>query len=89
VSISKEIKQKQIGRFQKNNKDTGSSEVQIAILTERIKNLTDHFKTHPKDNHSRRGLMGLVSNRKKLLNYLRKVDFEKYSKILQELKLRK
>ena len=89
MSISKETKQKLVGRFQKNNKDTGSSEVQVAILTERIKTLSGHFVGHQKDNHSRRGLLLLVSRRKKLLNYLRKVDYEKYSKIIQELELRK
>jgi small subunit ribosomal protein S15 len=89
VSITKETKQNLIGRFQINDKDTGSSEVQISILTERIRNLTDHFKTHQKDNHSRKGLLTMVSTRKKLLNYLRKTDYDKYLKIIQELELRK
>ena len=78
-----------IGRFQINDKDTGSSEVQILILTERISSLTEHFKTHQKDNHSRKGLLTMVSTRKKLLNYLRKTDYDKYLKIIQELELRK
>lgn len=89
MSITKETKQKLIGRFKINEKDTGSSEVQIAVLTERIRNLTEHFKTHQKDNHSRKGLLTLVSTRKKLLNYLRRTDYEKYVKIIQELELRK
>jgi small subunit ribosomal protein S15 len=89
VSITKETKQNLIGRFQINDKDTGSSEVQISILTERIRNLTEHFKTHQKDNHSRKGLLTMVSTRKKLLNYLRKTDYDKYMKIIQELELRK
>jgi len=89
VSITKETKQKLIGRFQINDKDTGSSEVQVAVLTERIRNLTEHFKSHQKDNHSRKGLLTLVSTRKKLLNYLRRTDYSKYVKIIQELELRK
>jgi small subunit ribosomal protein S15 len=89
VSVTKEAKQATISKFQKSPTDTGSSEVQIALLTERIQNLTEHFKTHKKDNHSRRGLLLLVSQRKKLLNYLRRVDYEKYAKVIQELALRK
>ena len=89
MSITKETKEKLISKFQINDKDTGSSEVQVSILTERIRNLTDHFKTHKKDNHSRKGLLTMVSTRKKLLNYLRKTDYDKYLKIIQELELRK
>ncbi len=89
MSITKETKQKLIGRFQINDKDTGSSEVQIAVLTERIRTLTEHFKSHQKDNHSRKGLLTLVATRKKLLNYLRRTDYSKYLKIIQELELRK
>jgi len=89
VSITKETKEKLIGRFKINDKDTGSSEVQISILTERIRSLTEHFKSHQKDNHSRKGLLTMVSTRKKLLNYLRRTDYEKYVKIIQELELRK
>ena len=72
MSITKENKQNLINEFSKNEKDTGSASVQIAILTERIKNLTEHFKTHNKDNHSKRGLVLLVNKRKQLLNYLSK-----------------
>lgn len=89
MSITKETRQKLVSRFQKDHKDTGSSEVQVAILTERIKNLAGHFQAHKKDNHSRRGLLQMVSRRKKLLNYLRRNDFEKYAKVIQELELRK
>ncbi len=89
MSITKDTKQKLIGRFQINEKDTGSSEVQVAVLTERIRNLTEHFKSHQKDNHSRKGLLTMVSTRKKLLNYLRRTDYNKYVKIIQELELRK
>jgi len=89
LSITNEQKQKQISQFQRNHKDTGSPEVQVAILTTRIKNLTDHFKTHKKDHHSRRGLLGLVSRRRHLLKYMKKTDFNKYLKTLKDLKLRK
>lgn len=89
MSVTKEAKQKLIGRFQINDKDTGSSEVQVSILTERIRHLTEHFKTHKKDSHSRKGLLTMVSTRKKLLNYLRRTDYDKYLKLIQELELRK
>ena len=69
--------------------DTGSPEVQIAILTERITNLTEHFKTHAKDNHSRRGLLMMVNNRRSLLDYLRKTDAARYTALIQKLGLRK
>jgi small subunit ribosomal protein S15 len=72
MSITKQNKKKLINEFSKNDKDTGSTGVQIAVLTERIKNLTEHFKSHNKDNHSKRGLVALVNKRKKLLNYLSK-----------------
>jgi len=89
VSITFVGKQKLISKFQRDHKDTGSTEVQIAILTKRIKSLTEHFKSHKKDNHSRRGLLGLVSRRRKLLQYLKREDYQKYLKLIQELKLRK
>jgi small subunit ribosomal protein S15 len=69
--------------------DTGSPEVQIAILTERITNLTEHFKTHAKDNHSRRGLLMMVNNRRSLLAYLKKQDEDRYSALIAKLGLRK
>ncbi len=89
MSITFVGKQKLISKFQRDHKDTGSTEVQIAILTKRIKSLTEHFKSHKKDNHSRRGLLGLVSRRRKLLQYLKREDYQKYLKLIQELKLRK
>ncbi len=89
MSVTKETKQNLISKHQKNTRDTGSSEVQVAILTARIKDLTDHFKGHPKDHHSRRGLLMMVSRRKKLLNYLKRNDYPQYSKLIQELELRK
>ena len=69
--------------------DTGSPEVQVAILTERIRNLTDHFKDHHKDNHSRRGLLMMVNKRRSLLAYLKKKDVERYNALIQKLGLRK
>ena len=75
--------------FKVNEKDTGSPEVQIALLSSRIKYLTDHFKVHKKDHHSRRGLLKLVGQRRRLLNYLKKKDVEKYRNVIQELGIRK
>ena len=69
--------------------DTGSAEVQVAILSERIANLTEHFKTHKKDNHSRRGLIKMVNQRRRLLGYVKKVDEARYSSLIQRLGLRK
>ncbi len=89
MSITTDVKKEVISRFQRDANDTGSPEVQIAVLTERIKNLTEHFKVHKKDHHSRRGLLGLVSRRRKLLQYLKNTDYKRYTKILKELNLRK
>ena len=89
MSITSEEKQKLIGRFQRDHKDTGSPEVQVAVLTTRIKNLTGHFKVNKKDHHSRRGLLGMVSRRRKLLDYLKRKDYQRYLKTIQELQLRK
>lgn len=89
MSITQEDKQKLVGRFQRDHKDTGSPEIQIAIITERIKNLTGHFNVHKKDHHSRRGLLGLVSRRRRLLKYLKKKDNQRYLKTIKELELRK
>jgi len=75
--------------YQRSGNDTGSPEVQIALLTERINGLTDHFKTHVKDFHSRRGLLKLVSQRRKLLDYLKVTDAEKYRGLIDKLGLRK
>jgi len=89
LSITTEEKQKVIGKYQINDKDTGSPNVQVALLTNRIKYLTDHFNIHKKDHHSRRGLLVLVAKRRKLLNYIRKRDYQQYLDIIGSLKLRK
>ena len=88
MSITKEVKKDLISKFSTNAKDTGSTEVQIAVLTERINNLIGHFKNHKHDNHSKRGLVALVNNRKKLLSYLSRKDNESYSKLIKELNIR-
>jgi len=85
----KEVKQEIISKYQLHEGDTGSSEVQIAILTERINHLNDHLKTHKKDHHSRRGLLKMVGARRGLLNYLQKNDIERYRAIIEKLGLRK
>jgi small subunit ribosomal protein S15 len=89
MSITKEKKEELIGSYKKHEKDTGSPEVQIAILTERISNLTEHFKTHKKDHHSRRGLLKLVGQRRRLLDYLKRKDIERYRDIIGKLGIRK
>ena len=78
-----------IDQFKKHEGDTGSPEVQIALLSERINQLTEHFKTHKKDHHSRRGLLKLVSQRRRQLDYLKRVDVERYRDIITKLNLRK
>ena len=78
-----------VKQFQRTAMDTGSSDVQVALLTARIRDLTDHFKNHKKDVHSRMGLVKMVNRRKKLLNYLRKTDPVKYTKVITDLELRK
>ncbi len=87
--ISKEAKTKIIDEFKRDEKDTGSPEVQIAILTERINELTEHLKVHKKDDHSRRGLLKMVGRRRNLLNYLAKKDINRYREIVSKLGLRK
>jgi len=87
--LLKEEKMKLIEEFKVNARDTGSAEVQIAILTERINSLGDHFKSHKKDFNSRRGLLSLVGRRRRLLNYLKKKDSKKYEEVLGKLSLRK
>ena len=89
MSITNTEKQDIVKKFGKNDKDTGSSEVQIALLTERIRVLTGHAKMNKKDNHSKRGLVMLVSQRKKLLKYLRRVNPESYINVTQELSIRR
>ena len=89
MTITAEKKQEIIKDNAREKGDTGSPEVQVAILTERIRNLTDHFKDHHKDNHSRRGLLMMVNKRRTLLAYLKKIDVERYNALLQKLGLRK
>ena len=88
MPISKEDKRKYIDQFGNDKNDTGSSEVQIAILTHRIRELTEHSKEHKKDHHTRRGLVQLVSKRKKLLKYLIRSNPESYLKLIKELSIR-
>ena len=82
-------KEQVVKQYQRSGKDTGSPEVQIALLTERINSLTEHFKMHVKDFHSRRGLLKLVSQRRKLLDYLKRKDADKYRGLIERLSLRK
>jgi small subunit ribosomal protein S15 len=89
MSITVERKEELIKDFATKEGDTGSPEVQVAILTERITNLTEHFKTHKKDNHSRRGLLKMVSQRRKLLDYTRKLDEERYRSLIKRLGIRR
>ncbi|PCD04252.1 30S ribosomal protein S15 [Sphingomonas spermidinifaciens] len=89
MTITAERKEALIQDNARNSGDTGSPEVQIAILTERIANLTEHFKTHAKDNHSRRGLLMLVNKRRSLLDYLKKKDADRYTALIAKLGLRK
>lgn len=89
MSITAERKQELIKKFATKEGDTGSPEVQVAILTERINNLTDHFKINKKDNHSRRGLLTMVATRRKLLDYARAKDEARYTKLITELGIRR
>jgi small subunit ribosomal protein S15 len=89
MSITAERKQALIKEYATVGDDTGSPEVQVAILTERIKNLTDHFQTHKKDNHSRRGLLKMVSQRRKLLDYVKGKDNERYRTLIERLGIRR
>ena len=89
MTITTDRKSELIQEFRTHDGDTGSPEVQIAILTDRIKSLTEHFKTHKKDHHSRRGLLKLVSQRRRLLNYLRGYDPGRYQALIKQLGLRR
>jgi small subunit ribosomal protein S15 len=89
MAISTEQKAQVIADFQRAKGDTGSSEVQVALLTTRINDLTNHFKEHKKDHHSRRGLLRMVSQRRKLLDYLKKKDLDRYRDVINRLGLRK
>ncbi len=88
-SIIKEKKAEIVSKFGKTATNTGSTEVQVALLTSRIKELTDHFRTHAKDNHGRRGLLAMVGQRKRLLSYLKVKDAKRYGALIQTLELRK
>lgn len=87
--MTPEKKKEIIEKFQQHEGDTGSPEVQIALLSERIAYLTEHFKTHKKDHHSRRGLLKMVGQRRAMLNYLKDLDFNRYRKIISDLGLRR
>ena len=89
MSLAKEAKIGIISQYKTHDSDTGSPEVQVALLTQRINELTEHFRTHVKDNHSRRGLLNLVSQRRSLLDYLKKRDIYRYHDLINRLGLRK
>ena len=89
MSLTKERKQELIGKFGRSDGDTGSAEVQVALLTERINHLTDHLRTHRKDHHSRRGLLMMVGKRRRLLRYLERSDVDRYRALVGELGLRR
>jgi small subunit ribosomal protein S15 len=89
VPLTKDKKTAVIGDYKKHDTDTGSPEVQVAILTERINYLTEHFKTHSKDHHSRRGLLKLVGQRRRLLEYLKSKDVDRYAEVIKRLGIRK
>jgi small subunit ribosomal protein S15 len=89
MPLTKEAKEEVIKAFGANEKDTGRTEVQIALITRRVVELTEHFKRHPKDHNSGRGLLKLVGQRRRLLTYLRKTDLTKYREIIERLGLRK
>jgi small subunit ribosomal protein S15 len=87
--LATDRKQEIIGKFRSHDSDTGSPEVQIALLSERITTLTEHFRTHKKDHHSRRGLLKIVGQRRRLLDYLKSRDVGRYRKVIQELGIRR
>ncbi|MFN0112276.1 MAG: 30S ribosomal protein S15 [Blastocatellia bacterium] len=89
MALAKEAKLDIIAQYKTHGSDTGSPEVQVALLTTRINELTDHFKTHKKDNHSRRGLLKLVSQRRSMLDYLKRIDINRYHELISRLGLRK
>lgn len=89
MTLAKEKKQELINQYRAHETDTGSAEVQIALLTERINTLTEHFKVHKKDHHSRRGLLMLVGQRRRLLDYLKKKEINRYRKVIEQLGIRK
>lgn len=89
MAVTKEVKAQILKTFKRSDLDTGSSEVQVALLTAKINELTSHFATHKKDHHGRRGLVSAVNQRRKLLDYLRRTDVKKYEELLKQLDIRK
>jgi small subunit ribosomal protein S15 len=89
VPLAKETKVQILNDFRSHETDTGSSQIQVALLSKRINELTEHFKTHKKDNHSRRGLLKMVSQRRSLLDYMKRTDIERYHEVVTRLGLRK
>ncbi len=89
MATVREVKSKIVDEYKTHGADTGSSQVQVALLTQRINELTEHFKVHKKDNHSRRGLLKMVSRRRKLLDYLKRRDIDQYHEIIEKLGLRR
>lgn len=89
MALAKEAKTETIGQYRTHASDTGSPEVQVALLTQRINGLMEHFKTHVKDNHSRRGLLKMVSQRRRLLDYLRRKNSDRYREVINRLGIRK
>ncbi len=89
MTLTKEAKQEIVGKHGRSGTDTGSAQVQVALLTARINELTEHLRSHPKDHHSRRGLLKLVGRRRRFLQYLQKRDLEGYRKLIEELGLRR
>ncbi len=89
MATAKETKEQIVGDYKTHGSDTGSSQVQVALLTQRINELTEHFKVHKKDNNSRRGLLIMVSRRRKLLDYLKRTDINEYHEIIKKLGLRR
>jgi small subunit ribosomal protein S15 len=88
MALEKDVKAQIIGDYKRGESDTGSAEVQVALLTQRIRDLTEHLKVHPKDHHTRRGLLKLVGQRRRLLNYLKKTDIERYREVVAKLGIR-
>ena len=89
MAVLQERTEEVVQSYRRHDKDTGSPEVQVALLTDRITYLTEHFKTHQKDHHSRRGLLKLVGQRRRMLDYLRRRDFQRYKSVIERLGLRK
>ena len=89
MALAKQTKEQIVSEYRTHESDTGSPQVQVALLSKRINELTEHFKTHKKDNHSRRGLLKMVSQRRSLLDYLKRTDIERYHEVVSRLGLRR